>query len=71
MAHNKISKERARKRTQIVMAHESNGDWRQVSRELGVPISTAYRWVQQGDQLDKRGGRYNNWGTPRAHGTTD
>ena len=42
MAHNKILKEeRARKRTQIVTAHESNGDWRQVSRELGVPISTA------------------------------
>ena len=61
MAHNKISKEeRARKRTQIVTAHESNGDWRQVSRELGVPISTAYRWVQQGDQLDRRGGRRYN-----------
>ena len=61
MADNKISKEeRARKRTQIVTAHESNGDWRQVSRELGVPISTAYRWVQQGDQLDRRGGRRYN-----------
>ena len=61
MAHNKISKEeRARKRTQIVTAHESNGDWRQVSRELSVPISTAYRWVQQGDQLDRRGGRRYN-----------
>ena len=48
--------ERARKRAQIYAAYQSNGDWRQVARDLNVPSATAYRWVQEGEGQDTRGG---------------
>ena len=41
--------ERARKRAQIYAAYQSNGDWRQVARDLNVPSATVYRWVQEGE----------------------
>ncbi|KAF7692991.1 hypothetical protein CDIK_2320 [Cucumispora dikerogammari] len=47
---------RARKRAQICAAYQANGDWRQVARGLNVPSATAYRWVQEGEVKDTRGG---------------
>ena len=49
--------ETAKKRTQIVAVYEADGKWKEKARELQVPISTAYRWVNQGDHEDRRGGR--------------
>ena len=35
----------ARKKTQIITAHNSGKDWRGLVNELGVLVGTAYRWV--------------------------
>ena len=44
-------------RTNIVTVFEACGDWKKVARDLGVPKSTAYRWVKEGDRPDQRGGK--------------
>ena len=43
--------------TQLVAIYEADGDWRSKASELGVPTSTAYRWVREGDKEDGRGGK--------------
>ena len=45
-----------KRRTQIVSAYNTGGDWRAIAKDLNVPISTAYRWVLFGDTPDSRGG---------------
>ena len=42
---------------QIIAIHQSDGDWRTKASELGVAVSTAYRWVSTGLVVDKRGGK--------------
>lgn len=44
-------------RTQLVAIYEGDGDWKGKAMELGVPMSTAYRWLREGDKADGRGGR--------------
>ena len=43
-------------RTQLVAIYEGDGDWKTKATELGVPLSTAYRWMRDGDKLDGQGG---------------
>lgn len=52
--------ERKLKRTQIIAVHEADGDWRAKAQELKVAVSTAYRWVREGNKNDERGGRRYN-----------
>ena len=52
-----MKEERAQKKTQIIGAFQSNGDWRQVAHDLNVPNSTAYRWINEGESEDTRGGK--------------
>ena len=47
------------KRACIIDLYNADGDWRRLAMELNVPKSTAYRWVEKGDEIDGRGGRYN------------
>ena len=47
----------AYKKREILAAYNSNGDWRSLYVELGVKKSTAYRWIEEGNKLDVRGGR--------------
>ena len=49
--------ERARKRTLLCAVYDVDGDWREKAAELNIPVSTAYRWVKEGDRIDTRGGR--------------
>ena len=51
--------ERARKRAKIVAVYLANGDWRRTAADENIKRSTAYRWVEQGEQgiEDKRGGK--------------
>ena len=52
--------QRKRNRAQLVAIFEADGDWRSKAEELGVPTSTAYRWVREGDKADGRGRRKYN-----------
>ena len=47
------------KRARIIDLYNADGDWRRLAMELNVPKSTAYRWVKKGDEIEGRGGRYN------------
>ncbi len=49
----------ARKKTQIITVHQTNGDWRNLASELNVPQPTAYRWVNEGEKPETRGGKHN------------
>ena len=55
MAKSKNANDREAKRVQIIAVHRFNGDWRTKANELGVPVSTAYRWVSLGKISDRRG----------------
>lgn len=44
------------KKSQILGAYTANGDWKALAREIGVSERTAYRWIQNGDIPDQRGG---------------
>ena len=46
----------AQKRSQILAAYTSGGDWRKLYKDLRVSKATTYRWVSEGDKEDKRGG---------------
>ena len=52
-----MKEERAQKKTQIIAAFQSKGDWRQVARDLNVPNSTAYRLISEGEVEDTCGGK--------------
>ena len=45
-----------RKRTAIVAVFNSGGDWKQLSESFGIAKTTAYRWCEEVEQKDKRGG---------------
>lgn len=45
------------KKAQILAAHAAAGNWKDLARTIGVPLPTAYRWLDQGaDKSDSRGG---------------
>ena len=46
-----------RKRTAIVAVYNSGGDWKQLSENLSIPKTTAYRWCKEGEKKDNRGGK--------------
>ena len=49
----KIEKEN--KKPQLLAVANVNGDWREPARKINVPQSTAYRWISEGEIIDKRG----------------
>lgn len=51
------NEERAKKRTLLCAVYDTDGDWREKAEELNIPVSTAYRWVKEGDRKDSRGGK--------------
>ena len=44
------------KRNRVLAAYNAGGDWRQIASELGVKVSTSYRWITEGSKSDSRGG---------------
>ncbi len=44
------------KRSRVLAAYNAGGDWRKIASELGVKLSTSYRWINEGDKQDLRGG---------------
>ena len=57
---NRLREEAKEKKSQIIAAYQSGGDWRELKERLGVSDTTAYRWISEGLKEDKRGGkRYN------------
>lgn len=51
----KIEKEY--KKAQLLAVSNANGDWRELAKNIKVPQSTAYRWIAEGETVDKRGGK--------------
>ena len=57
-----MKKECEMKRSQILAAFNSYGQWRELEEHLGVPKSTPYGWTLEGEKLDRRGGgQYKNF----------
>ena len=42
------------KRSRVLAAYNAGGDWRKIASELGVKLSTSYRWINEGDKQDLR-----------------